>query len=140
MKQFVVFVFLVSFCQVLCSQNLYFGYPNENDPLQSGDKIITNIPVFIDHRFLQGRGIEALANFLGKDSTMHYCIEIHYSMGHEDWALAYSEYIGKFLGWYISFYYNLHNFTMTGCGKNHPIFSDEYSEKRFNTRLEIIVE
>lgn len=136
-------ILLVVFNYALHSQSIYYQYPDTIKKLKSGDKVITNIPVYHDKFFIQGNDINNLVEFLSEDTTINYRIEIHFFGGSDEFSLDYSGYIGRNLEFDLSSKINIHNYKIVGVGNRYPIFLIKDDIKKYNmanTRMEIIVE
>ena len=123
-------------------QQIHFGYPISMDDIKKGDKIILNIPIHNDGRFIPEKGIERLIEFLNIDSSFFFRIEIHFFYGSDEFADNYSKYICKNLKLHLLSECKFSNFDLYSCGKSQPIFlnKDSVSYKDMNTRMEILVE
>ena len=143
MKYRILMVLFIVYGGTLYSQNIYYQYPNSSMKLESGDKIIRNIPAYKDRFFIQGDEINNLVEFLSEDTNVNYKIEIHFFGGSDEFDIDYSCYIGRNLDFYLSSERNIHNYKVVGIGNRYPIFFNKDDIKKYNianTRMEIIVE
>jgi len=110
--------------------------------IKKGDKIFLNIPIHQDGRFISGKGIERLVEFLNSDSSFVFRIEIHFFYGSDEFAENYAEFICNNLKLYLESKCKFSNYELYWYGKSHPIFlnADNVSYKEMNTRMEILVE
>ncbi len=139
----IVLLFGLSFlCLSMYPQQIYFGYPTSKDEIKKGDKIILDIPIHNDGRFIPEKGIDRLIEFLNIESGFIFRIEIHFFYGSDEFAENYSRYICKNLKLHLLSECKFSNYDLYSCGKTHPIFlnKDSVSYQEMNTRMEILVE
>jgi hypothetical protein len=156
MKKLLLICILVSNSYVLFSQNVYFGYPNNNVSLRKRDIIVVNIPSFYltGYHFVQGPQLDNLAHFLKNNDSLSFRIDIYFCLGRYN-DTSFCKDISDKLKEHLCIELqnrNPHqnNYNIKSRGLENPIYNkNKDSEKsreeiikyeRYNTRLEIIVE
>jgi len=141
MRLIVLFIGLNLLCLSVYPQQIHFGYPISMDEIKKGDKILLNIPIHKDGRFIPERGIDRLIEFLNTDSSFVFRIEIHFFYGSDEFAEAYSRFTCENMKWHLQSECKFSNYELYWYGKSHPIFlnKDNISYQEMNTRMEILV-
>lgn len=141
MRSILLFFWFSVLCLNVYTQQIYFGYPDSVVDLKKGDKIILNIPIHKDGRFIPEKGIDRLIQFLNSDSNFVFRIEIHFFYGSDEFAEKYSRFICKNLKTHLLPECWFSNYDLYSCGNAYPIFLNEDSViyKEINTRMEILV-
>ena len=141
MRSIVLFFCFSVLCLNVYTQQIYFGYPDSTDNLKKGDKIILNIPIHKDGRFIPEKGIDRLIQFLNSDSNFVFRIEIHFFYGSDDFVEKYSRFLCKNLKTHLLSECRFSNYDIYNCGNTYPFFFNEESAiyDEVNTRMELIV-
>jgi len=124
------------------SQYVYFGYSETDSKLQSKDIIIVNIPLHMNGRFHESDAIYNLIDFLNKDTTFNFRIEINLFWGSSEFNLDYTKDLSINLDAILKKEVNKTNYEIYYIGSENPIFLDKKSTnyKMLNTRIEILIE
>jgi hypothetical protein len=125
----------------LFSQNIYYGYPDDDKTLIKGDLFITNVPDNINGWFNKTEELDRLVGIVKNNPTDTFRIEINFFYfsfeANNDYSGSLSENLEK-----IFENAKTYNFVINSKGSTNPIFLDKSSEnyKFYNTRLEIYIE
>ena len=119
------------------SQIIYYGLPNSEHKINIGDKILLNIPVHSDGKFMIVDSFDDLLGLMKSNSNYRFKIEISYFIGTPKMSLSYTESLKESLISIIKFKSTLTNYEIIAKGKSNPIFfkKDSSYYKSFNNLL-----
>ncbi len=123
------------------SQRIYFGLPNDINIIKVNDKLILNMPIHSDGRFINLDNFNELIKLIKDYPKLQFNIEINYFVGTTKMSLNYSEALKENLFSIIKFKSDIINFKIQANGSSNPIFLNIKSKdfKKMNNRIEVIV-
>lgn len=141
MKQFLLLI-LLSISIALTAQNVYLGYPIDNNSIGCGDKIYVNIPTHQDGRFIPNEGIELLEKLLNSNKNYLFHIKIYDFQVSSNLVYEYTDFICNNLKSCLNTKSLYDNYVVYSCGNGLAIFCfyNKTLYNKMNTRMEIEIE
>lgn len=142
MKKLLVLFLIILKVNTIQGQAVYFGLPADVNKINIGDKLLLNLPVHSDGRFMKLDDFDSLLNFMKSKSNFRFKINIYYFIGTEKISISYTEGLKESLISIIKNKTIITNYEIVAKGKTNPILlkKQEPYYFSFNSRIEIIVE